>query len=111
MKTVLHQVPHPRDIGHNDLYGLLLEEVRTGIAGSMDDVVIVLLTGQRLGDVALHKMETLVIPIVGKAAAGTFLITSQGIDLAMTLCHQQVRQTTANQSGSPRYQQSATGER
>jgi hypothetical protein len=65
-----------------------LEEIGTGIAGGMDNVVEILSAFQRLTDVVSDKMETGLLPIVGKALLCTLTVPSHRIDVTETVSHQ-----------------------
>ena len=73
--TIVDKIANTEYIGFDNLYRSLCESTGSGIAGSIDDVMKIDVELKRIADIQNEKLKTLIIPIGGKAAAGTIRIS------------------------------------
>lgn len=97
--TIIDKIANTEYIGFDNLYRSLCESTGSGIAGSIDDVMKIDVELKRIADIQNEKLKTLIIPIGGKAAAGTIRISPgskhPATDTRQT--HQCIHQTASQQ--------------
>ena len=116
-QSIFQQVGYAVDVCLHHLYRVLLKEVRTRIAGCIDDVISQLsqlviyrfpyhpvhALDDRLGNVNLCKEERVILPIGGKLLSCTFLVSAGSYHLVAPgwILHQHINHTASYQSCSP----------
>ena len=115
-QSIFQQIGYAVDVCLHHLYRVLLKEVRTRIAGCIDDVISALsqliidwfhyhpvhALDDRLGNVYLCKEERFILPIGSKLLSGTFLVSSGCYHLVAPgrILHQHINHTASYQSCS-----------
>ena len=56
---------------------------RVGVAGSLQDIINILITVDPLIDVPLNKSEVCLFPVAGKTGLGLLLVSAQSDNLAV----------------------------